>query len=218
MIATVLITLIIVLLALLYFGVTIYMVYLLYQEKGIGHAILGFFVQIYSYVWGWLNAGRLKIADVMVLWTFSFVMLWTFPFVTTTIMTARAATQAIADNTVVTTNSDGSTRITVGHENRTEAWQGNFPMGETVTANIDPSMAHGWTFDGTAGQEVKLIFRTVEGGEIAPTIQLYESSGALVRVLFGSGEVSTTYTLPADDTYTVSISGQSSGTYYLLLR
>jgi len=51
-------------------GCTIYVVYKLFQEKGILHALLGFFCcQLYPFIWGWLHAGRLKITDIMIFWT-----------------------------------------------------------------------------------------------------------------------------------------------------
>jgi hypothetical protein len=42
----------------------------MYNEKGILHALLGFFCcTLYPFIWGWLNASRLKMYDIMIFWT-----------------------------------------------------------------------------------------------------------------------------------------------------
>ncbi|MCP5097472.1 MAG: hypothetical protein GY943_18155, partial [Chloroflexi bacterium] len=46
-----------------------YLIFLLFREKGIGHALLGFFFFPYAIVWGWMNAKRLEIFDIMVFGT-----------------------------------------------------------------------------------------------------------------------------------------------------
>ena len=50
-------------------GCLIYMLIKLAQEKGAAHAVLGFLFPIYPYFWGWFNAGRLGILDIMGFWT-----------------------------------------------------------------------------------------------------------------------------------------------------
>jgi hypothetical protein len=51
-------------------GCLIYIVIKMYQEKGILHALFGFFCcSIYPFIWGWLNAARLRIYDIMIFWT-----------------------------------------------------------------------------------------------------------------------------------------------------
>ena len=56
-------------------GCTIYVVVKLFQEKGIFHALFGFFCcQLYPFVWGWMQASTLKITDIMVFWSATILM------------------------------------------------------------------------------------------------------------------------------------------------
>ena len=41
----------------------------LFQEKGLLHAILGFLCGLYTFIWGWMNANRLGIRNIMMIWT-----------------------------------------------------------------------------------------------------------------------------------------------------
>jgi hypothetical protein len=41
----------------------------LFQEKGILHGILGFICMLYTFIWGWMNATRLSIKNIMIIWT-----------------------------------------------------------------------------------------------------------------------------------------------------
>jgi len=41
----------------------------LFQEKGILHGILGFICMLYTFIWGWMNATRLGIKNIMIIWT-----------------------------------------------------------------------------------------------------------------------------------------------------
>jgi hypothetical protein len=41
----------------------------MYQNEGVVKAILGFICGIYAFIWGWINAGRLGIKNVMIAWT-----------------------------------------------------------------------------------------------------------------------------------------------------
>ena len=57
----------------------LYVLVKMYNEKGILHVLFGFFCcTIYPFIWGWLNASRLRMYDIMVFWTaiviFSFVL------------------------------------------------------------------------------------------------------------------------------------------------
>ena len=56
-------------------GCTIYVVVKLYQQKGILHALVGFFCcQLYPFIWGWLRAAELKITDIMIFWSATILM------------------------------------------------------------------------------------------------------------------------------------------------
>ena len=41
----------------------------LFQENGILHGILGLICSLYTFIWGWMNATRLGIKNIMVIWT-----------------------------------------------------------------------------------------------------------------------------------------------------
>ncbi len=46
----------------------------LFQDKGIVHGILGILCGLYTFVWGWMNAGRLNISQVMIGWSSMIVL------------------------------------------------------------------------------------------------------------------------------------------------
>lgn len=41
----------------------------LFQENGVLHGILGLICSLYTFIWGWINAGRLNIRNIMMIWT-----------------------------------------------------------------------------------------------------------------------------------------------------
>ena len=41
----------------------------LFQDKGALHGILGLICSLYTFIWGWMNAGRLNIRNIMLIWT-----------------------------------------------------------------------------------------------------------------------------------------------------
>lgn len=41
----------------------------LFQENGIVHGILGLICSLYTFIWGWMNATRLGIKNIMIIWT-----------------------------------------------------------------------------------------------------------------------------------------------------
>ena len=41
----------------------------LFQQKGALHGILGLICGIYTFIWGWINAARLNIKNIMLIWT-----------------------------------------------------------------------------------------------------------------------------------------------------
>ena len=73
--ALAIVTLISVVVGLVNFGCTLYVVYKLYQQNGIFHALFGFLCcQLYPYIWGWINGSRLKMYDIMIFWTFILIL------------------------------------------------------------------------------------------------------------------------------------------------
>ena len=47
--------------------------------RGAGHAVLGFLFPFYPFFWGWKNAGRLEMLDLMGFWTVITIFLMVFP-------------------------------------------------------------------------------------------------------------------------------------------
>jgi hypothetical protein len=41
----------------------------LFQNEGAGKGILGLICGIYTYIWGWMNATRLNLKKLMLIWT-----------------------------------------------------------------------------------------------------------------------------------------------------
>jgi hypothetical protein len=41
----------------------------LFQNEGALKGILGLICSIYTFIWGWMNAGRLNIRNLMLIWT-----------------------------------------------------------------------------------------------------------------------------------------------------
>ena len=41
----------------------------LFQENGVLHGILGLICGLYTFIWGWMNANRLNIKNIMIIWT-----------------------------------------------------------------------------------------------------------------------------------------------------
>jgi hypothetical protein len=46
----------------------------LFQEKGALHGILGILCSLYTFIWGWMNATRLNIKNVMLGWTIALIV------------------------------------------------------------------------------------------------------------------------------------------------
>ena len=41
----------------------------LFQQKGVLHGILGIICGLYTFIWGWMEAGKLGIKNIMLIWT-----------------------------------------------------------------------------------------------------------------------------------------------------
>ena len=41
----------------------------LFQQKGVLHGILGIICGLYTFIWGWIEAARLNIKNIMLIWT-----------------------------------------------------------------------------------------------------------------------------------------------------
>jgi hypothetical protein len=79
-------------------GCIIYVAIKMYQEKGILHALLGFFCcQLYPFIWGWIHASRLGIKDIMIFWSFIIVLSIVLQIVTQTMMTQEFTNLMLED-------------------------------------------------------------------------------------------------------------------------
>ena len=45
----------------------------LFQEEGVGKGILGLICGLYTLIWGWQNADRLNIKNIVLIWTIAIV-------------------------------------------------------------------------------------------------------------------------------------------------
>jgi hypothetical protein len=41
----------------------------LFQQKGVLHGILGIICMLYTFIWGWIESGKLGIKNIMLIWT-----------------------------------------------------------------------------------------------------------------------------------------------------
>jgi hypothetical protein len=41
----------------------------LFQNAGALHGILGIICGLYTFIWGWMNSGKLNIRNLMIIWT-----------------------------------------------------------------------------------------------------------------------------------------------------
>ena len=46
----------------------------LFQENGVLHGILGLICSLYTFIWGWMNATRLGIRNIMMIWTLLLIL------------------------------------------------------------------------------------------------------------------------------------------------
>lgn len=206
-------------------GAGFYVLYLLFREKGAGHAILGFFFAPYAYVWGWMNAKRLEIMDVMGFWTALAVIAIVFPVVITAQGAAIIADE-INSGDITVTQEDGPFTISsepslaLGSEDAVH--MGTIDVGGRVTGGIDDVFAvHDWTFTGRAGQMVTVRANAIAGDGTDPRINLIGPGGELLTGDDDSGAdmnaIIDSYTLPTDGEYTIQLDVWQSGRYEIRL-
>lgn len=191
------------------FLTSMYMLYKLYQENGFGHAVLGFFFPPYAYFWGWLNASRLKIMDIMLFWTVVSLVAVIFPFAMGFRMASVLPSTGTAAQVQSFSNYDISNR-------------GPMSMGSAVQGRIDGLFdMDSWTFQGSAGQTVTIQADPAAGQSTDPQIHLTYNGEILATDDDGGAGYSSliaNYRLPANGTYTIYVEVWSSGGYVLTLR
>jgi hypothetical protein len=46
----------------------------LFQTEGALKGVLGFICMFYTFIWGWMNANKLNIKNLMIIWTVLFIL------------------------------------------------------------------------------------------------------------------------------------------------
>jgi len=46
----------------------------LFQNEGALKGILGIICGLYTFIWGWMNAGRLNLRNIMIIWTIVLIL------------------------------------------------------------------------------------------------------------------------------------------------
>lgn len=205
-----------------------YVLYLLYKERGAGHAALGFFFPIYTYVWGWLNSKRLEILDIMGFWTAMTVISVIVPIIMTTLAVADLANEidtlsaepgAFNEGDAFAFSSEPS--LAVSFEDAIQ--MGSVPVGGRVEARIDDLFEiHNWTFDGSSGQTVTVQANALPGETTDPRVNLLGPDGALLTGDDDGGDNTNAlipgYVLPADGQYILQVDVWQTGDYELIVN
>lgn len=206
-------------------GLGLYVLVLLYKEKGIGHALLGFFISPYAYIWGWINAKRLQMIDVMAIWTLVSIMAVAFPVV----ISIQEASKALAtfDPADFTTVSDGGavvfndSQLALGSEDAID--MGSIQVGGRANGEITDLFAvHNWTFNGSAGQTVTIQGNAFGGDSTDPRINLLGPDGTFLTGDDDGGQdanaLISSFPLPANGQYTIQIDVWQTGRYEIVLN
>lgn len=206
-------------------GLGLYVLIMLYQEKGIGHALLAFFISPYAYIWGWFNAKRLQMIDVMAVWTVVSIMAVAFPVIIS-IQEAGKALAAIDPAELATFSDDGTViyadpMLALGSEDAIP--MGSIPVGGRVNGVItDLFEIHNWTFNGTAGQTVTIQGNAFGGDATDPRVNLLGPDGALLAGDDDGGQdanaLISSFSLPATGQYTIQVDVWQTGRYEIVLN
>lgn len=186
----------------------IYLLYLLAREKGALHAILGFIFPLYPYVWGWLNAARLQIIDIMFFWTFATLGSVAFPL----IMAAVSAPTVIAGTGTIQSVGIGA------DVNR----KGPITSAGQVQGQINDMFGvDEWTYAATAGQIINLRADPARGSQADPRLTVLDPAGLEIASDDDSGgnfsAAITGLELDRSGTYRIQVDVWSPGAYTLRL-
>jgi len=191
------------------FACAIYLLYLLVREKGGAHGVLGFFFPPYPYVWGWINARRLEIVDVMVFWTFVSIAAVVFPVV----MGFRSLTNATGEFT---------TNPAVSALSEDTVLRGPISRSSQVSGRIDDLFGvDEWTLNGAAGEQVTIWCAPASGSDTDPRIKIVDPNGMEIANDDDGGGHTATITdlrLPSTGTYRILVDVWSTGPYILAVQ
>lgn len=206
-------------------GLGLYVLVLLYKEKGIGHALLGFFISPYAYIWGWINAKRLQMIDIMAVWTIVSIMAVAFPVIIS-VQEASKVLATIDPSEFATMSDDGTVTysdplLALGSEDAIP--MGSIPVGGRVSGEItDLFEIHNWTFNGVAGQTVTIQGNAAGGDSTDPRVNLLGPDGTLLAGDDDGGQdanaLISSFTLPANGQYTIQIDVWQTGRYEIVLN
>ena len=197
------------------FGCLIYLLYLLYKEKGGLHALLGFLFPIYPYFWGWIRAKQLEIVDIMVFWTIISIGLVVFPVVMGFVAASQMAPGMASFGDLTTGDFSGS--ISTGSDIRS---RGPITPGSQVSGQIDDLFGvDEYTLVGSAGGRVRIWAQAAQGSSTDPRLTVYSPDGFEIASDDdgGGGKAALLdgLTLPADGTYLIQVDVWSTGPYVL---
>ncbi|MEM7335478.1 MAG: PPC domain-containing protein [Chloroflexota bacterium] len=222
-----------VLLYLLTFAFAIFIFYHQYREQSLLHAIAGFFISPYGYIWAWLNAKRLDFIDVMVAGTIVFILTIAFPLVLAFQATNNLIAESIDQGVVIVpsqsegttkTGEDGSISFSTGISTMRDGTpKGTVSLNQPVRDTIDGFLdIHDWSFDGQAGQTITIQVNPIDGSNPDPRVGILDANGNLLIEDDDSGAnlgaLIQSYQLPANGTYTIRVDGWNEGSYELTIN
>ena len=197
------------------FGCLVYLLYLLYKEKGGLHALLGFFFPIYPYLWGWIRSRQLEIIDIMVFWTIIGIGLVVFPMVMGFVAASQMAPGLASFGDFTT--GDFSDTISTGSD---IVSRGPLAPGSQVGGQIDDLFGvDEYTLSGVAGVRVTVWAQAAEGSSTDPCLTVYSPDGFEIASDDDGGGGTKAYVgdleLPMDGTYKIHVDVWSTGPYVI---
>jgi hypothetical protein len=185
-----------------------YILYILGREKGFVHALLGFFFPPYPYFWGWMNAGRLRMADIMVFWTFVSLGAVAFPMIMAAVAAPSLAFQAGSQEFIPVSGD-------VNH-------QGPITVGRQVSGQItDLFGVDEWTYQGSKGEVINLWAAPAAGSEADPRLTVFNPIGLEIAADDDSGgnfsAAISGLQLEQSGVYRIQVDVWSAGAYVLQL-
>jgi hypothetical protein len=200
----------------------IYVLIKLAKEQGGLHAFLGFIFPPYAFIWGWINARRLEMLDIMAFWTFVGIASIAFPLVIGVTSVVRLGDELL-QNTPEVFESLDTLDFSDGPVGDEPIFRGSIGPGQQTQGLIDDLFAiDEWTFNGQAGQTVSILCAPVVGSDTDPRIHIYAPSGELVAVDDDGGQdvsaLVSNLTLAESGTYRILVDVFSTGPYVLSLN